>query len=170
MNEKESSIYMAGFFDGEGYVGLLKRKRSETYTEYIIQASVGQNDGAIMDWVKENFGGHLHLVKRDRSYYWIISNKAALLFLKRIVPYLKYKKSQAELAIEFFEKRPKTQHLLKEEYDRREELYVKLKAEKRIFAKSKYCIVREQRLNESTPKGDVIVWTLQECSEENPKE
>lgn len=153
MTEKEKSIYMAGFFDGEGYVGLLKRKRSETYIEYIVQASIGQKDGGTMDWVKENFGGHLHLVKRDGSYYWIISNKAAFLFLKRVVPYLKYKKPQAELAIEFFEGRPKTQHLLDEEYERREKLYVKLKKAKKVFEKSTLVSGAGSTTERADPKG-----------------
>ena len=49
---------MAGFFDGEGYVGILKRQRKNWNTEYFIQMSIGQVDGATMDWVVDNFGGH----------------------------------------------------------------------------------------------------------------
>ena len=135
MTPETIAAYAAGFFDGEGYVGLLKRKRG-TSIEYFVQVSIGQNDGNIMDWVKENFGGNLYVVKRDGSFYWTISNRAAYKFLKRVLPYLKYKKPQAELALQFFDGRPNTKHLLPEEYERREQIYLALKAQKKIFSPS----------------------------------
>ena len=124
---------MAGFFDGEGYIGILKRKRKTWNIEYFIQISIGQIDGGVMDWVVENFGGHLHKVKRDGSYYWVISNKDAYLFLKQITPYLIYKKPQAELAIEFYENRKLQRPIPKEELARREKIYLELKAMKKVF-------------------------------------
>ena len=128
---------MAGFFDGEGYIGILKRKKKEKWNiEYFIQLSIGQMDGEIMDWVVNNFGGHLHLVKRDGSYYWIASNKEAYNILKRIVPYLIYKKPQAELAIKFYEERVLRKPIPKEELERREKIYLELKSLKHIFTKS----------------------------------
>lgn len=135
MNEKLTSAYMAGFFDGEGYVGVLKRQRGK-YLEYFVQLSIGQNDGGVMDWVKANFGGNLYVIKRDGSYYWTSSNRNAYIFLKRIVPYLRYKKPQAEMAIRFFEERPKERAISPEEYARRESIYLELKAQKKIFSKS----------------------------------
>lgn len=149
---------MAGFFDGEGYIGILKRQRKNWNIEYFVQISIGQNDGATMDWIIEHFGGHLHNVKRDNSYYWIVSNKNAHTFLKEITPYLKYKKPQAELAIEFYENRNLNKPIPPEELARREEIYLKLKQAKTIFSKA-YSINNKQvqRLNESTPTGDVIV-------------
>lgn len=138
MDENIICAYMAGFFDGEGYVGLLKRNRG-TWIEYFIQLSIGQKDGAVMDWVKENFGGHLHLVKRDGSYYWIASNQNAYKVLKRITPFLKYKKPQAELALRFFEERKEIRKLSLSEITRREELYAMLKQAKKFFTKSSYC-------------------------------
>ncbi len=129
---------MAGFFDGEGYIGILKRKRKDWNTEYFIQVSIGQNDGGTMDWILDNFGGHLHKIKRDDSYYWICSNKKAYEFLKKITPYLKYKKPQAELAIEFYEKRNLSKPIPKEELDRRENIYQRLKDAKKTLKKSTY--------------------------------
>ena len=139
MTEKESTIYFAGFFDGEGYIGLLKRTRGK-YIEHFVQLSLGQKDGEIMGWIKENFGGNVYLVKRDGSYYWTSSNKNAYKLLKRIIPYLKYKKPQAELAIEFFEGRGKERKLSNEEMNRREDIYSKLKQAKKIFTKPTYRI------------------------------
>lgn len=128
---------MAGFFDGEGYIGLLKRTRKGKYLEYFIQISLGQNDGAIMDWIKENFGGNCYLIKRDNSFYWTISNRMAYQFIKRITPYLKYKKPQAELALKYFDEQlPRKQSLSKEEYERRASIYEDMKKLKKVFTKS----------------------------------
>lgn len=133
MTNKLDLSYMAGFFDGEGYVGILKRKRKNWNCEYFIQLSIGQKDGATMNWVVENFGGHLHRVKRDGSFYWISSNKEAYEFLKKITPFLKYKKPQADLAIDFYENRNLKRPIPKEELDRRESIYQKMKSLKKIF-------------------------------------
>ena len=154
-----ANIYMAGFFDGEGYIGLLKRIRKGKYLEYFIQLSIGQNDGAIVDWIKDNFGGNCYVVKRDDSFYWTASNRSAYQILKRITPYLKYKKPQAELALKYFDEQlPRKQALSKEEFARRKSIYEELKRLKKVFAKSFYCNnVRVQRLNETTPKGDATV-------------
>lgn len=159
MIEKEISIYMAGFFDGEGYIGLLKRKRTEIYTEYFIQMAIGQKDGATMDWIQENFGGYIHKVRRDGSYFWIVTGQAAFKVLERITPYLKYKKPQALLAVEFYKgKIKRTKATQEAERKRKEIIYLKLKHQKKVFTSSTYCKnARVQRLNETTPKGDVIV-------------
>lgn len=152
MTKKEKSIYMAGFFDGEGYIGILKRIRKGKYLEYFLQLSIGQNDGAIVDWIKDNFGGNCYIVKRDNSFYWTASNRNAYNILKEITPFLKYKKPQAELALKYFDEQlPRKQALSKEEFSRRESIYKELKRLKRIFSSSSYCNekIRVQRLNES---------------------
>jgi len=115
----ENNIYMAGFFDGEGCIRINKRIRG-TYTEYTVFITVGQKDGAIMDWIVENFDGGSYLIKRDNSYVWTATNKIAYDVLKRITPYLKYKKPQAEIAIDFFEGRNEGKKTSPEEKVRRE--------------------------------------------------
>lgn len=139
---------MAGFFDGEGYVGILKRQRKNWNTEYFIQVSIGQTDGGIMDWVVENFGGRLYTVKRDGSYYWVCSNKKGYNFLKKITSYLKYKKPQAELAIDFYEHRNLSKPTPPEELERREKIYLKLKMLKKIFTKSSHSSGNVRRFND----------------------
>lgn len=136
MENKLKLAYMAGFFDGEGYVGILKRKRGNWNIEYFLQLSIGQKDGATMDWITENYGGKTYLVKRDGTFYWTCSNKMALNLLTQIVPYLKYKKPQAELALEFYKNRNLKRPIPKEELERRENIYLKMKALKKVFTKS----------------------------------
>ncbi len=132
------NIYMAGFFDGEGYIGIQKRQRGK-YTEYYLVISIGQNDGKQIDWVQKNFGGFVHRVKRDASFFWIARDLVAYKILKRIVPHLKYKKPQAEIALKFYEEREeRKRRISKEEMDRRESLLLELKRLKRIFTDSSY--------------------------------
>lgn len=134
----ENDIYMAGFFDGEGCIRINKRIKKEKYTEHSVFITIGQKDGAIIDWVVENFGGGSYLIKRDGSYVWTATNKIAFNVLKRITPYLKYKKPQAEIALEFFENKiPGLNN--KDELARRELLVNRLSEEKRIFTKSILC-------------------------------
>jgi hypothetical protein len=135
MNKIDLS-YIAGFFDGEGYIGILKRKRKEWNTEYFLQISIGQKDGAIMNWIKESFGGNIYLVKRDNSYSWIVSNKVAHNFLKNIIPFLKYKKPQAELGLQFYKNRDLRRPIPQTELERREMIYQEMKSLKKIFTKS----------------------------------
>ena len=128
-----SLAYMAGFFDGEGYLGILKRKRKNWNIEYFLQVSIGQKDGATMDWIVNQFGGHLHKVKRDGSYYWTISNKGAYEFISKIVPFLRYKKPQAELAIEFYKDRVLKRPIPLEELEKRESIYQRMRLLKKEF-------------------------------------
>ena len=139
MTEKEKSIYMAGFFDGEGYIGLGKRIRRGKYLEYTVRLSIGQNDGATIDWIKDNFGGLVYRIKTDGSFTWIATNRVAHQVLKRITPYLKYKKPQAELVLTYYnEQNPRRQALAKEEFVRRAEIYDELKRLKHIIIPSLY--------------------------------
>lgn len=137
MNNEIDLAYMAGFFDGEGYIGILKRKRKDWNIEYFLQLSLGQKDGATMDWITENFGGKTYTVKRDGTFYWTCSNKMALNLLEKITPYLKYKKPQAELAIEFYKNRNLKRPIPLEELERREEIYLKMKGLKKSFTSIK---------------------------------
>lgn len=129
---------MAGFFDGEGCIRINKRLRG-TYTEYSVFITVGQKDGAVIDWIVKNYGGGSYLIKRDGSYVWTATNKIAYNVLKKIEPYLKYKKPQSEIAISFFEGRNQGKKTTLEEKQRREQLILRMSEEKKKISKSIYC-------------------------------
>lgn len=139
--------YLAGFFDGEGSISILKRTKGEWNVSHFIRVSIGQKDGETLDWVKDNFGGNVYLVKRDGSFIWAISDYKAYEFCRLISPYLRYKKPQADLAIKFYEERilnsrrnTKHQHasLTTEELALREEMFLEMKSLKKTFIKSNY--------------------------------
>jgi len=132
----ENLYYLAGFFDGEGCISILKYKKKDWNPSYFLQVQIGQKYGSILDWVKENYGGNVYK-KRDQT--WIMTNHKAYEFIKLIAPHLKYKKPQAELAIKFYEERilgAKRKHASQphsiEEIAKREEMLVEMKTLKRI--------------------------------------
>ena len=145
-------FYLAGFFDGEGSISILKRKKGDWNVSHFVRVSIGQKDGATLDWIKDNFGGNVYLVKRDGSYIWAISDYKGYEFIKIISPYLRYKKPQAELAIKFYEERimnsrrmTKHKHtaLTKKELSIREKMFLQMKLLKKTIIKSQYIIVIE---------------------------
>jgi hypothetical protein len=158
MNEKSLS-YLAGFFDGEGSISILKRKKGDWNISHFLRVSIGQKDGATLDWIKENFGGNVYLVSRNGSYVWAISDYKGYKFIKILSPFLLYKKPQAELAIKFYEERimnsrrtTKHKHtaLTVKELELRENMFLEMKLLKKTIIKSKYAGSTTKRAD---PKG-----------------
>lgn len=151
MDKKLILAYTAGFFDGEGSINILKRNRKHWNPEYVLMVAMGQKDGSTLDWITDNFGGNVYLVKRDGSYYWACSNQKAYKFLKTIIPFLQYKRPQADLALKFYDeasvlKRP----IAKSELARRESIRQKIMALHKTIIKSQYAGSTTKRAD---PKG-----------------
>lgn len=159
MTNEQNLLYLAGFFDGEGSISILKRKKGDWNISHFIRVSIGQKDGETLDWVKDNFGGNVYLVSRDGSYIWAVSDNKAYEFIKVLTPYLHYKKPQAELAIKFQEERimnsrRMTKHLhtslTPEELNLRDTMFEEMKSLKKTIIKSKYAGSESKRID---PKG-----------------
>lgn len=144
--------YTAGFFDGEGSINILTRKRKDWNTEYSLSVAIGQKDGKTLDWIKDNFGGNVYLVKRDGTFYWSCGGgRNAEKFLRSIYPFLQYKKPQAELAFEFYSGRKnRTNPISKKELARREKIRLNLIAIKKNPIRSQYAGSTTKRAD---PKG-----------------
>lgn len=99
--------YVAGLFDGEGYVDIYSASTSKASKSpsLMLRLIISQKDGSIMNWLDKNFGGHVRMERRKGSwiYRWDIRSQKAKDFLLLILPYLKIKRAQAEMAIEFEE-------------------------------------------------------------------
>lgn len=117
--------------------------------EYQLTIAIGQKDGATLDWIKENFGGNVYLVKRDNSFYWACSNRQAQTFLKKLLPFLRYKKPQAELALTYFDY-TRTNPISEMELERREKIRRGLIELKKTIIKSKFAATTTKRID---PKG-----------------
>jgi hypothetical protein len=105
--DKVDLAYLAGLIDGEGCITLgrtvragQRRGESRTYDSLTI---VNTNRDVLL-WVQEVFGGRIHAnIKREQgwktAFSWYATNPASV--LKAILPYLKIKKRQAEIFLEF---------------------------------------------------------------------
>jgi len=88
--------YVAGFFDGEGsakiYVGSGINRKG-----IVFAVSIWQSDLAVLDWIKETFGGGVYA--RTNAGYgknssrstaeWRVTGHAAYYFCQQIRPFLK---------------------------------------------------------------------------------
>lgn len=99
--------YAAGFFDGEGYIGICG---SASNGSLCLQIEVTQVDPRPLQFMASKFGGVVkHRVwaqyksKRNSrpSFVWRLHAKTAINFLQQIYPYLIHKKDQADLAFQF---------------------------------------------------------------------
>ena len=91
--------YAAGLFDGEGCIYVAAHDR------FRLRVQVGMVERAGTTWLHENFGGKLQVKKSQNKNWraqtvWCLSCKQAAMFLELILPYMKLKHEQAELALE----------------------------------------------------------------------
>lgn len=102
MTELELS-YLAGLFDGEGHVSILKRRKPKI--QYTLRIGITNTNLPVLLWVKELIGGNTKIhsgESRNRSTFdWYAQNTEAKRIILLILPYLHIKEEVAELGIEF---------------------------------------------------------------------
>lgn len=108
---KQSNVskfaYAAGIIDGEGSISISKRGNS-----YGVSVDVGMKDGRVIDFLYGTFGGNIRVRHHEETHFgnsysykdfdmisWYLKCQKAKEFLRRIYPFLRVKKRQAELAI-----------------------------------------------------------------------
>jgi hypothetical protein len=93
-------IWAAGFFDGEGSVGMGSRAKSGNRS---LQISVGQLVREPLDVLVELYGGTVRLdTSQDKPIYrWRIEATRAADALDEMLPYFRVKGEQAAIGIEF---------------------------------------------------------------------
>ncbi len=106
--KKTDLAYAAGIIDGEGWIGIGRKggKRLDSY----CRVTVGNTNEWLVKWLQVTFGGTISISNRNpakwkRQYYWNLNEHETLDFLKVIYPYLRIKRPQAEIAIQFLENR-----------------------------------------------------------------
>lgn len=127
--------YLAGLFDGEGYIGINKGRRDNGgYPSYSIAVTVRITEELLARLFHFNFGGSIYYRKYENPNWspiwsWTISGKNAEPFLQDILPYLLLKKPQAELALYFIRetRKGKKGYLLDTEKALREASYILMK-------------------------------------------
>lgn len=123
--------YLAGFFDGEGYVGIStdypKWAKGNSYLR--LRVNITQKDKKILEMIKDIYGGTLHKGK-DGVHKWYVDGQKAISFLKDVLPFLILKKEQTKLAIEFVSLNVGKNKSV-EQRTRQQEIAVKIKELKR---------------------------------------
>lgn len=121
---KDNLLYYAGFFDGEGHITIaISKTKKQPF--YWLQIGVTGTFLTVLDDFQNDFGfGHfsetygLNTNKR-RCKHWRCTSNQAMHVLKCLLPYLRVKKDQAVLAIDFQERlssRADTSNDWKQEY------------------------------------------------------
>jgi len=121
--------YAAGFFDGEGSVGVYYYANKRTRPK----VSISNTDLAVLEEFKARYGGSIHKQSKAELYYvqcygWSMNGRYQIKkMLKDLLPYLRTKRLQADLMLEYLAKPP---------YQRRMDIIRELKEAKREGAES----------------------------------
>ena len=105
--KKTDLSYFAGLFDGEGCIGIRRSNyRKGRYTALCLVCTVGMANLWMLESLKFAFGGGVYPTKKKQTQHkdlweWTISSRQALAFLEAVLPYLKLKRAEAEVAINF---------------------------------------------------------------------
>jgi len=104
--------YCAGIVDGEGSIFILRRKTKKGNDYFVPLLAVGMTDKSPLDILNTMLVGKIEPLARPEKTQKGTTRKPAWRFysrgegliitLQRLLPYLILKKSQAELAIEFY--------------------------------------------------------------------
>lgn len=98
-----SPQYLAGLFDGEGWVSLRGQKNKKSHS---IQCGIGMSDTVIIAIAKFlGVGYRLQKSKKSNNkdmYHLVLAKKETISsFLNLIIPYLIVKKRQAEIMLDY---------------------------------------------------------------------
>ncbi len=103
MTRKISLSYFAGLIDADGTIAIARNKYyEERFGGFygIVYLSLTNSDGRLISDVLEQFGGSLDQVYHA-AYQWRIYGRPAVDIIKKILPYLRIKREEANVAIEF---------------------------------------------------------------------
>lgn len=103
----EFTVWAAGFFDGEGSISINR-------PHYALVVGISSTNKAVLEGFRQRYKGYINRttkagrVIREGSwksnldcYQFVFEYDHAYTFLRAILPYVKVKKHQAELAIEY---------------------------------------------------------------------
>lgn len=103
--------YLAGFFDGEGNIHISKTRLTDKHdgrlsNKYTLVVSVGNVCKKIINLFHDEFGGFISYRKSNKLscrpfWVWTVTSRKASYFLEKIIFYLRIKREQANIALEF---------------------------------------------------------------------
>jgi hypothetical protein len=103
-------VYAAGLFDGEGCIQIARQKhaRGRNKKAYFMLVTLTMVDPLLPSWLHRGFGGTLFLSRLSRknpahrdAWFWSACGANALHFLEVVGPFMRQKKPQADVAIDY---------------------------------------------------------------------
>ena len=110
MNKENNLYYLAGFFDGEGTILITRRYRKKLRgAKLYLSCRVVNTNKTVIDEFNKQWSGNLYEKKTEQdnhqqTYTWSRGALKAEEFLREIIPYIRQKKAEALVAIEFRER------------------------------------------------------------------
>jgi hypothetical protein len=104
---QEELAYFAGFFDGEGCVGIYIKKRKQwKHPHHRLDVYITNTHPGPLRKLMSLFGGEIHVHVKQQPHHktawrWNLQSRKAEEFLQQILPFLIVKKDEALLALEF---------------------------------------------------------------------
>jgi hypothetical protein len=96
--------WLAGFVDGEGWIGLSTRTHGGRTYKY-ARLHVSNTHHATMRKLHRIFGGRLYLRKKSKNVNWkqtmewMVNGQEALHLLRKLLPHLTVKRKAAQLVL-----------------------------------------------------------------------
>jgi hypothetical protein len=107
--KKIDLAYVAGIIDGEDWVTIKEKRVKDKLISRAIKVGVGNTNEWLIKWLQFSFGGSVRIHEgtgnQKRRWDWDISTRQAKYFLELVLPYLRMKRPQAELALKFQNRR-----------------------------------------------------------------
>jgi len=99
-----SSEWLAGFFDGEGYMGVSHHRN---FNWYQLVMAIMNTDKFILENIRQVYGGTIQTIGRPQNPKWKICycikwyGLEAQAMARTLLPYSRLKSSQLKLSLEF---------------------------------------------------------------------
>ncbi len=100
-HEPTTLAYLAGYFDADGCVTVqLRRVASVT-----VSCRITSVNREMIDWFQSSFGGWVACQRQPRqnrreAFSWGLDHVSCIPFLEAVIPYLRLKRAEAEIALE----------------------------------------------------------------------
>jgi len=103
--------YIAGLFDGEGWVSITRHKPYVKYGQksivYTARVGIESTDTELLEQLQAQVGGSLHKRKNKRAenrkitHVWYVDGSKAVPLMSNIYPFLRTKKKQVEVLFKY---------------------------------------------------------------------
>src|ERR1039458_8918763 len=107
--KKLSLRYVAGLFDGEGSIGVYRYQGGRFALKTQVVQNIYPESKVVFLLLKQRWGGSAspqHSASGKWKFNWQLSTSKACRFLEDILPYLRLKREEAEVAIKWQRSKP----------------------------------------------------------------